>query len=195
MRYFVLFCSLFLSGQLAAQAVYKTVDEDGNITYTDQPPAADATPMKMPKISVMQTDPLPLPSAPVRSDSKSSGANPYGTLSILEPTADQTFWGTGGTVVVRLRAGQALATGHQVNYFMDGTKAGTTASLMQLFADVVRGSHQVRAEIVDEEGAVLTSSDSITFHMKQQSALNPNNPANQNKPANLPSRARGNRGG
>ena len=195
MRYLVLFCSLLLSCQLAAQAVYKTVDKDGNVTYTDQPPADDAQPMEMPKISVMQTDPLPVQPSASKPAGDSNADNPYGSLTILEPTAEQTFWGTGGTVVVRLNTGRPLVEGHKVNYFMDGTKAGSTASLMQLFADVVRGSHQVRAEIIDENGAVLTSSDGVTFHMKQQSAQNPNNPANQKKPANLPSRPRGSRGG
>ena len=74
---------------------------------------------------------------------------------------------------------------------MDGAKAGSTASMMQLFADVPRGEHQVRAEIIDENGSVLASSDSVTFHMKQQSQMNPNNPANKNAAAN---NARGRRG-
>jgi hypothetical protein len=187
MRYSVFFCSLLLSFQLAAQAVYKTVDEDGNVTYTDQPPEDDAKPMEMPKISVVKTE-APAPKTPRSTLSNDTGtsANPYGSLTVLEPAVDQTYWGTGGTVVVRLRAGQGLVDGHQVNYYMDGIKAGSTASMMQLFADVPRGEHQVRAEIINGEGAVLASSESVTFHMKQQSQMNPNNPANKKAAANPP---------
>ena len=142
-----------------------------------------AQPMEMPKISVVETDKQALRQLlEGRPEVDGDADNPYGSLQILEPTNDQSFWGTGGTVVVRLRAGRPLSEGHKVNYFMDGAKAGSTSSLMQLFADVVRGEHQLRAEIVDENGVVLTSSDSVTFHMKQQSKLNPNNPANSPRP-------------
>jgi hypothetical protein len=106
---------------------------------------------------------------------------------VLEPAPDQTYSGTGGTVVVRLQADQALDRGHKVNYFIDGLAAVSTTALAQLFTAVVRGEHQVRAEIVDAAGKLLVSSSSVTFHMQQQSALNPNNPANR-QPANLPSK-------
>jgi len=197
MRLFVLLCSLFLSTQLAAQAVYKTVDEDGNVIYTDQPPEGDVQPMDLPKISVVKTEPLPFPQATFEgSGGSGTAANPYGSLEVLEPTADQTYWGTGGTVTVRLNVDPGLAAGHRIQYFIDGAKVGRTTSLAQLFPEIDRGEHQLRAEIVDENGDVVTSSASITFHMKQQSQQNPNNPVNKkkpvNKPAKPPRRPRGN---
>ena len=92
MRYFLLFCSLVLSFQLAAQAVYKTVDEEGNVIYTDQPPEEDAKPMEMPEISVVKTE-APAPRTPRTTLSNDTGtsANPYGSLTVLEPAADQTY--------------------------------------------------------------------------------------------------------
>ena len=41
------------SGSLAAQ-VYKTVDEDGNVTYTDRPPEDGSAPIKLPELRVIE---------------------------------------------------------------------------------------------------------------------------------------------
>lgn len=182
MRYLVLMLTLTMLWPVTAQEVYKTVDENGNVIYTDQPPEDDASPMDLPEISVVKMErPPPLPVSTVKAGEGATARNPYGAIQIVEPTADQSFWGSGSTLVVRLQAGQPLDDGHQVSYYMDGVKAGSSPSMSQLFTDIDRGEHQVRAEIINENGAVLASSQSVTFFMKQQSQLNPTNPNNSNK--------------
>ena len=173
MRYLLLICSVLLTLPLAAQIVYKTVDEDGNITYTDQPPDDQAEPMELPPISVVKAQPAS-PSKPKDDDpvKKRNPADTYGDLRMLEPIPDRTYAGTGGTMVFRLQADHKLAAGHKVNYYIDGRLMSSTRSMMQLFSDVVRGEHQARAEIVDAKNKVLVISSSVTFHMQQPSVLN-----------------------
>ena len=188
MRYFILFFSFFLTLPVAAQDVYKTVDEDGNTIYTDQPPDDQARPMDLPAISVVDANRASAGSRDAAPNgSEPDPADAYGELEVLEPAPDQTYSGTGGTFVVRLQAAQGLSQGHKINYYINGLAAASTSAMVQLFSEVVRGEHQVRAEIVDAAGNLLVSSSSVTFHMQQQSALNPNNPANR-QPSNLPAR-------
>ena len=58
-------CCMMLAAPLAAQStgeIYKVVDEDGNVTFTDQRPSAQAQPMDLPPLSVIETD-IPEPAA------------------------------------------------------------------------------------------------------------------------------------
>ncbi len=56
---------MMLAAPLAAQSsgeIYKVVDEDGNVTFTDQRPSAQAEPMDLPPLSVIESD-IPVPAA------------------------------------------------------------------------------------------------------------------------------------
>jgi len=49
----VAFSLAIMASPLIAQ-VYKTVDKDGNVTYTDQPPPDGSKPIKLAPISVIE---------------------------------------------------------------------------------------------------------------------------------------------
>ena len=58
LAFFLLPLAAFTQGQ-----IYKIVDEDGNVTFTDQRPATGAEPMDLPPLSVIETD-VPVPETP-----------------------------------------------------------------------------------------------------------------------------------
>ncbi len=41
--------------------IYKVVDKDGNVTFTDQRPNSNAKPVDLPPLSVVETDPVAAP--------------------------------------------------------------------------------------------------------------------------------------
>ncbi len=56
--FFLLPLAAFSQGE-----IYKVVDKDGNVTFTDQRPGAGAEPMDLPPLSVIETD-VQVPATP-----------------------------------------------------------------------------------------------------------------------------------
>ena len=112
----------------AAQAVpvYRWVDENGWVNYSDRPvpgavlievsagaPSPDAGPASPPP-QTQEVDSQPLPSAVAG----------YETFAVLEPAARDTLWGTGGKVEVAIGLSPGLQPGHRVGLYLDGELAG-----------------------------------------------------------------------
>ena len=53
-------CSLLFPGVAAQAEVYKTVDKDGNVVFTDKKPSADAEPMKLKELIIQTRYQLPI---------------------------------------------------------------------------------------------------------------------------------------
>ncbi len=161
----------------AAQDIYKSVDEDGNVIYTDQPPTPQSKPMDLPPLTV--ADPFEVPPPLVAGDQPEEDRVLYEDLALVAPEAEQHFWGTGGTLRAQVEAPHELRAGDSVNFYLDGELAGNVRQYGIDLAEVYRGEHSVYAEVVDADGQVLARTDSVVFYMHQQSVLNPNNPSNK----------------
>jgi hypothetical protein len=168
--------ALVTASQVNAQ-VYKVVDEDGNITYTDEPPTPGAQPMELPEISVIETDFV----EPVDVSANDEEAEDpirtlrqlrrdYGDFRILEPQPDQTYWGTGNMVVISWGSDIAYLDDMAVSVVVDG-RTFDVESNGNLPVTLDRGEHQVYAILKDGEGRRIITSDVVTFHVKQASRL------------------------
>lgn len=162
---------------LAAQ-VYKVVDENGNVTYTDQPPPDGTPPMDLPEISVVDTSDVQGYVSPVQDDAADQGGpksprelrRMFRDFRILAPTPDETFWGTANTVVVSWGADAPYEPGMSVSIVVDGQSYERDPnSNLPLTLD--RGEHQVFAELRDQDGRRIVTSDTVTFNVKQGSRL------------------------
>jgi hypothetical protein len=164
--------------------IYKIVDEDGNVTFTDQRPESGAEPMDLPPLSVIETDvQVPeTPAAAVDEEPKPPTSKELRKLfrdfSITQPQQEQTFWGTANTVVVSWGSSQAIPPEMSVMLFVDGNgQKAPVAGGVSLTLD--RGEHQVYAELRDERGRRIVTTDTVTFFVKQHSQ-------NFNRPAARP---------
>ena len=72
----------FACATQASAEVYKTVDKDGNVIYTDRPPDPESKPMDLPGLSVIAPQ---LPSNPRPAAAAASAANSEGRLSPNSP--------------------------------------------------------------------------------------------------------------
>ena len=173
MRAVTLILMLTVAGQVMAQDIYKTVDEDGNIIYTDEPPNPDAKPMDLPPITV--ADPFTAqPSADTSDDEDAVEVVPYRNLSMVSPANEEHFWGTGGAFRAQVSAEGGLRPGDSVRFYLDGQLAGIVQDFWMEFTSVDRGEHKVRADIVDGSGKVVGSTQEVTFFMRQHSVQHPN---------------------
>ncbi len=174
MRAVALILMLMMAFPGMAQKIYKTVDEDGNVVYTDEPPTPDAEPMDLPPITVAD----PFTSQPGTASSDGEGeaveAPPYPNLAMVSPASEEHFWGTGGTFRAQLAADGGLRPGDSVRFFLDGELAGIVQDLWMEFAGIDRGEHKIRAEIVDGSGKVVAATGDVTFFMRKHSVQHRN---------------------
>ena len=169
----VLACTLF-SG-LAMAEVYKVVDAEGNVIYTDQAPADGSAPMMLPELSVIDTD---YDEKAAAADADTAPAAPaeltprelrkmYRDFRITAPRQEETFWGTANTVVVSWGSSTALQPGMKVRLLVDGAaQAGNEDGMLALTLD--RGEHTVSADLMDARGRKIVSTEKVTFFIKQQ---------------------------
>lgn len=160
--------------------IYKVVDKDGNVTFTDQRPSADAQPVDLPPLSVIQTD-MPAPEAPADAASAGEEDAPltprdlrrqYRDFRISRPLPEETFWGTENTVVVTWESSSPIPPEMKVLLFVDGKSQPAPASGgVSLTLD--RGEHQVYAELRDERNRRILTTPTVTFFVKQASVNRP----------------------
>ena len=169
----------------AQQKIYKQVHPDGSVSFSDEPMSDEAEEIELPPLSVVETDGAQpsrssaAAAAEEEDDATTEPAVVYTQMQFTSPRPEENIWGTGGQVLAAVATLPPLATGHRIRYVLDGTIITETRSTRVALADVFRGEHSLGADIIDETGRVLKSAPTVVFHMKQQSVLNPSNPANR----------------
>lgn len=176
---FLLVVALLVCAPLALAEVYRIVDEDGNVIYTDQAPKDGAQPMDLPGLSVVET---PEYQRPRKSDSReeAEGAETasdlrtlrrsYRDFRIVNPMPEQTFWGTENSASVAWDTNYALQEGMSVVFYLDGDPQPPTTERAMSTGRLDRGEHRVRAELYDAQKRRVASTETVTFHVKQHSA-------------------------
>jgi hypothetical protein len=167
--------------------IYKVVDENGNVTFTDQRPSGDAQPMDLPPLSVIESD-IQVPSEPASVDSQAAVAaaeeapltprelkRKFSDFRITSPQHEETFWGTGNSVVVTWGSTEPIPPELSVLLYVNEKSQKAPASGgVTLTLD--RGEHQVYAELRDARNRRIVTTDTVTFFVKQHS-VNFNRPA------------------
>lgn len=164
--------AIFAFSTASAGKLYKWVDENGTIHYTDTPVegAKEINPDEL--VGVYEAPKLPEKTA--RTTPSESDEPAYRALDFISPKQDQVFWATGGEIPVYLEIDPALANGHGINLYLNGNlvreKMSTTGTTL---TEVYRGAHTLRAVVVDAANREVAATGTITFHVKQRSLANP----------------------
>ena len=158
-----------------ATTVYRWVDEQGVVHYSDQPhPNADKIQVHAAqtyKPGAVET------SAPAAGGAQSSAAPaPYRGCAIVQPGDDQAYTNIDSLTVV-VQTDPALHTGDRVYVTVDGQalNGGAPTGPQFVLSPVDRGTHTAQAQVKDAGGAVQCQTPPVTFHVQQNSILNPNN--------------------
>jgi hypothetical protein len=159
-----------------AAVVYKWTDSDGVIHYSDQPvPGAE-------KIFTAGS-PTPGGSVPSARAANSAGSAPkknvapglnYNQFAITSPLPDQTFFGD-DVVSVHLALDPPLKPNQTITWHLNGKQLedlGPTATQFAL-PRLDRGTYALAATITDQTTGESLSTDSVTFFVRQPSALSP----------------------
>lgn len=151
--------------------VYKVVDpETGEVNYTDTPPPlGKSEKLRLPQVN---TQPGATPSEEDSNKKEDTKPIAYQTVEILEPADDSTIPPGQLNVVIQVRVTPTLQDGHHLQILFDGKALGPPASTTSwVVGDLVRGAHNIRAQIVDSNGDILKESKEVRIHIKRSSRL------------------------
>lgn len=161
-----------------ATDIYKTVDENGQVIYTDRQPSPDAQPISLRELSIVEAPSY----APTRRSQPDSDPEPQVTMNelrlmyrdfkLVSPAPEQNFWGTGQVATIAWDAGAPLEDGLSVVYFVNGEAVTdpTTASTFST-EPMDRGEHTARVDLIGPNNQVIASAGPVTFFVKQNSRL------------------------
>lgn len=174
-KHVVLAATLLVWTTAPSAAVYKSVNAEGNVVYTDEP-TGNGKPVDLPPLSTVPPPKYTLSQPPAAPLDSTSG---YTKLSIVAPPQDGTLRDNTGAVPVTagLEPELNVAAGHRFQYYLDGqTQGEPTASNQIVIANVDRGEHNVAVAVVDGGGKEVIRSNPVLFHLHRQSINFPRGP-------------------
>ncbi len=178
----------------AAQAVpvYRWVDENGRVNYSDRPgPGAVLLDLSAEPTSsnsgsppsARQQRPLEFrttefgPPETQPPESQPFATAEYDAIVVTQPASGETLWGTAGRVSITVDVSPALDPRHHFGLYLDGAPAGQAFRTgIAEIGDVPRGEHVVEAVILDESRREILRSAPVTFFVQQTSIHYPRNP-------------------
>ncbi len=159
---------LALSAYPLVAGIYKSVDADGNVHYSDQP-SAESKEIKLRKPTLYTPPPLPVQqttSESSESGTEESASNLYQRIAIVSPENEETIRSNEGQLTVSIELVPGLQQNHKIRIYLDGNQAvGELATTQATLNQVDRGTHTLAVSVVDDKGNELKRSENITFHL------------------------------
>lgn len=154
-----------LSCFIAQAEVYKWVDEDGKVHYSDEPKSGAKVLELKPK--TQNQIKLPPPVVLNQSDEKESKSKPVNyALSIQSPEQDATIRNNQGTISVVSKIEPKLMKSHFLVLFMDDVRVSEPqAKGVFELNNIDRGAHTLMVKAIDQNGKVLASSQAKQVYL------------------------------
>lgn len=145
-----------------AQEVYRTIDEDGRVIFSDIPQQHSE------QIEVKPTNIQPAikPTAPIRKTRQTESIHYHARLS--SPDDGQLYGPGQRSLSMSLSLSPALHSDHQIEFWLDGKRVGGPSSSSSASLNMgikMRGRHQVSAKVIDSDGNTVVSTPSVTIHV------------------------------
>lgn len=154
----------------AGKKIYKVRDEEGNVTFTDEPPSGqDSEEVELQKGNDMRMESVPMPSRPEPEEDKEEEIS-Y-ELKVTSPENDGVLRHPTEPVPVKYNVKPALKPGHKVQLLHNGEVLEGEA-----LERPIRGQHQVSVRVVDADGNVVSKSEPNTFFVHRPSKQLPYGP-------------------
>lgn len=150
----------------AAETIYKVVDEDGNVTFTDTPPnGADAI---VEPHSILGTNTTPAVATAIENAIKTDQADAEASYvtRIVSPANESTIPMGPGDFVVEAEVSPGLDSEEQLILLLDGAAVGAPQSVPRWqLTNVFRGAHRLQVLRVRETGAAQSQSTEHTIYV------------------------------
>ncbi|MDJ0740076.1 MAG: DUF4124 domain-containing protein [Gammaproteobacteria bacterium] len=183
-----LLLALALLPGLAAAVICKSVDEDGVVSYTDVPAGECTNRVELPDYS--RYAPRPIEQAAQQGSNATGNVVRfvrYESIAITQPKTGGTVRSNEGRVTVVIALTPALQPGHRVNLTLDGRPVrGSFDGLAIDLNGVDRGTHTLRASVIDADARVLIASTPVTFTLRKRGLTDSNPDAPPPEPPPTP---------
>jgi hypothetical protein len=157
-----------------AAVVYKWVDADGVVHFSDQPsPGAEKIYTSSSSASTAAS--APGSAAGSRQASKSAAASglAFSDFSIVSPANDQTFFGD-DVIAVHLNLAPGLKPNQSITWHLNGKQLEFPPDATSFpLPHLDRGAYTLAATVTDQETSESQASNTVTFYVRQPSELAP----------------------
>jgi hypothetical protein len=152
---------LVLMAPFAQAEIYKTVDKDGRVVYTDKPKTENAEKIELRETNIVPgAQPLPQ-SVPADSYVSREASTNY-QIAIISPRTDVIIPIGQRDLAIVVNVNPSLAEGHLLVYFMDGELLEETSMSNIIIKDAPRGTHTLVVEAIDSSGQSLGTSPPVS---------------------------------
>ena len=159
--------------------LFKWKDAEGNIIYSDQPPPGvereehQVDKQELPQIITTPALKVPEPSAAESASQESDAEDRYKSVSIVTPEHDTAVRQNAGNVLIKVAIDPYLFNerGDLLAIYMDDIEISRGRDLSVQLVEVDRGTHIIRAEVVDATGEVVKQAQPVTFTLLRHSRL------------------------
>jgi hypothetical protein len=150
--------------------IYRVRDEEGNVTFTDEPPSDQASEeVELDQGNDLQMESVPETARP-ESDDKPEDDVGY-KLQVTSPENDGVLRHPTEPVPVKYNIKPAPSANHEVQVLHNGEVLDG-----QALEWPIRGQHQVSVRVVDADGNVVSKSEPNTFFVHRPSKQLPYGP-------------------
>lgn len=163
---------LIASGAHAQSSIYKTVDENGNVVFTDAPPAnsSEAERVEMPPINTTPAIEKREPILRRNRDEVFEEKVVEQEIKITTPKNEEQIPMGPGNFSVGVKVAPPLENYQSLQLFVDGVPYGEPQrSSTWALSNVFRGAHDLTVGIMDDKGGVTTMSLPVTVYVQRPS--------------------------
>lgn len=158
--YIILGCVLALGVQ-AQEQVYKSTGSDGVVEFSDQPSSGAKTITVTPNVVTLPESPRFQPAT------KQAPEPTYTSLTITAPQNDEAIRSNAGNFAATAEIEPELLGGDSIQWLFDGQVIKGANATFLTMTNVDRGTHTVQIQVINTDGEVVKSSETITFHLQR----------------------------
>lgn len=167
MRIILLLLGISLA-PLAMGEVYRSVDESGNVIYSDQP-SPEAEKIRIDEVQTIDPGAVPAFEYTEPKAKEDKNTNRYQTLAIGYPVNDTSVRSNNGDITVEVNIQPVLKPGHVLALSLDGTEVMTGGGRTFNLTNLDRGEHTLTVAVKLPSGKELQRSPAVTFTVQRHS--------------------------
>jgi len=176
-RQYWLGLGLLIAFSAQAAVIYRWVDADGVVHYSDQSsPGAEKIETATSSAGSAAGPRTSTGSSPQRPQQAAQKGLNYSDLTISSPVPDQSFFGE-DVVAVHLTLSPSLRPNQAITWHLNGTQLDTPPDEVSFaLPRLDRGTYVLTASITDQQTGESQNSNSVTFFVRQPTTLAPQSP-------------------
>ena len=165
-----LLLTVFAGAADVPSTIYRSVDPDGHVTFSDVASEPGATRLALAPGNLVGMR-LPPPRATPQVGAPDT-VEPDREVAIVSPAHDAAVRSNNGALTVVGRSEPALLPTEMAELLLDGTVVGRARRPTFYLANLERGTHELLLRVVDREHRRVAASRPIVFHLLRASRSN-----------------------